>query len=109
MAYDESLAERIRDALDRTAGVVEKKMFGGLCFMLYGNILVGVWKDSLIARIGPEAKSSALEQPHVREFDITGKPMKGWIVVEPEGIEEDEPLKDWIQKAIDFVGELPKK
>src|SRR5437868_260310 len=109
MANDESLAERIRDALARTKGILEKKMFGGICFMLNGNILVGVWKDSLIARVGQIARDGALLELHVREFDITGKPMKGWIMVDPEGIDDDGSLKSWIRLAIDFVGSLPAK
>ena len=109
MAFDESLAARIRAALERTKGVEEKKMFGGIGFLLVGNMLVGVWKDSLIARIGPDAYDDALLEPHVKEFDITGKPMKGWVMVEPEGVEDDDPLKDWIRRAEAFVGTLPVK
>lgn len=109
MAFDESLAARIREALERTKGVGEKKMFGGICFLLGGNMLVGVWKDSLIARLGPDAHDDALMEPHVREFDITGKAMKGWVTVDPEGVEYDGQLKDWIRRAEAFVGTLPKK
>ena len=109
MAFDESLAARIRAALARKKNVEEKKMFGGICFLLNGNMLVGVWKDSLIARLGPEQGDEALLEPHVKVFDITGKPMKNWILVEPEGIEVDDQLKDWIQRAAKFVGKLPKK
>ena len=109
MAFDESLAARIRAALARKKNVEEKKMFGGICFLLNGNMLVGVWKDSLIARLGPEQGDEALLEPHVKVFDITGKPMKNWILVEPEGIEDDDQLKDWIQRAAKFVGKLPKK
>ena len=109
MAYDETLAARIRDALARKKNVEEKKMFGGVGFLLNGNMLVGVWKDSLIARLGPEQGDEALLEPHVKVFDITGKPMKNWILVEPEGIVEDNQLKDWIQRAVKFVGKLPKK
>jgi|SRR5208283_4484916 len=109
MAFDESLAARIRDALVRKKGIEERKMFGGICFLLNGNMLVGVWKDSLIARLGPEQGDEALLEPHVKVFDITGKPMKNWILVEPEGVVEDEQLKDWIQWAVKFVGKLPGK
>jgi TfoX/Sxy family transcriptional regulator of competence genes len=77
MPADESLAARIRDALARTKSVVEQKMFGGIGFLLHGNMLVGVWNDSLIARVGPDAYEDARLEPHVGEFDITGKPMKG--------------------------------
>lgn len=78
MAFDESLADRIRKALARKRGISEKKMFGGICFMLNGNMLVGVWKDSLIVRLGEEQGEEALLEPHVKVFDITGKPMKNW-------------------------------
>ena len=82
-------------------------MFGCLCFFINGNVLAGVWRDALIARIGPDEGEAALREPHVRPFDITGKPMKGWVRVAPEGIEEDEQLNDWIQRAQTFVSELP--
>lgn len=109
MAFDESLAGRIRDILMRKKGVAEKKMFGGIGFLLHGNMLVGVWKESLIVRLGPDPYHDALLEPHVQEFDITGKPMKGWVMVEPEGIDEDTQLKDWIERAWNFVETLPRK
>ena len=84
-------------------------MFGGLGFLLHGNLLVCVWKDSLIVRLGPNEGEEALKEPHVKEFDITGKPMKGWVLVEPEGVEDDHHLKDWIKRAVKFVGALPAK
>jgi hypothetical protein len=73
------------------------------------NMLVGVWKNSLIARLGHEQAAAALDESNVVEFDITGRPMKGWVMVEPEGIESDEQLRDWIQKSLEFVSTLPKK
>lgn len=109
MAFDESLAARIREALARRRNIEEKRMFGCLCFMLGGNALTGVWKNSLIARLGPDEGELALLEPHVRAFDITGKPMRNWVVVGPEGIEDDDQLKDWIERAIKFVKTLPKK
>jgi TfoX/Sxy family transcriptional regulator of competence genes len=109
MAFDKSLAQRIRDALARKKNIEEKKMFGGICFLLNGNMLVGVWKNSLIARLGPAQGEEALLEPHTKEFDITGKPMKNWILVEPEGVENDDQLKDWVQRAAKFVGKLPAK
>src|SRR5438046_6349098 len=109
MAFSESLAGRIRDALARRKNIEEKKMFGGIGFLLHGNMLVGVWKDSLIVRLGPEEGEEALLEPHVKEFDITGRPMKGWIMVEPEGIEDEDQLKEWIQRAVKFVRALPAK
>lgn len=109
MAFDENLAARIRRALARKKGIAERKMFGGLGFLLNGNLLVGVWKDSLIVRLGEEVGEDALKEAHVKVFDITGRPMKNWVLVEPAGIEDDDPLKDWIQRAVRFVGKLPKK
>jgi hypothetical protein len=109
MAFDETLAERIRSALARKKGIAEKKMFGGLGFLLNGNMLVGVWKNSLIARLGPERSDDALLQPHVKEMDITGKPMKGWVMVEPDGVTDVEQVKAWVQRAAKFVGQLPAK
>jgi len=84
-------------------------MFGGVGFLLHGNLLVGIWKDSLIARIDPAAYEAALAQDHVRPFDITGRPMKGWVLVDPDGIESDEQLVAWIDRATVFVKGLPKK
>ena len=109
MAFSESLAARVRDALMRTKGVDEKRMFGGVAFLLRGNMLVGVWKDSLIVRLGPEAAAAALREPHVAPFDITGKAMKGWALVGPEVLDNDEQLKDWIERAMSFVAMLPAK
>src|SRR5437660_5358267 len=109
MAFDENLAARIRSTLARKKNIEEKKMFGGIGFLLSGNMLVGVWKDSLIVRLGPEQGEEALLEPHVKEFDITGRAMKGWVLVEPEGIENDEQLKGWIQRAMKFVRTLPAK
>ena len=109
MAFDETIAARIRQALARKKGVGEKKMFGGIVFFLNGNMLVGVWKNSLIVRLGQNQQDEALLEPHVREFDITGKPMRNWVLVEPEGVEEDDQLKDWIERAWKFVKVLPKK
>ena len=109
MAFSEALADRIRQRLARRKGVEEKKMFGGVGFLLHGNMLVGVWKDSLIVRLGPEGGEEALKEPHVSEFNITGRAMKGWVLVAPEGVEEDDQLKDWIERATRFVRTLPAK
>jgi len=109
MAFSESLAKRIRERLARRKNVEEKKMFGGVGFLFNGNMLVGVWRDSLIVRLGPDEGDEALLEPHVKEFDITGRPIKGWVLVEPEGVVEDQALKDWIQRAVRFVGTLPTK
>src|SRR5436189_5794925 len=109
MAFDESLAERIRQALVRKKNIEEKKLFGCICFFLNGNALAGVLKDRLIARLGPDEAEAALREPHVRAFDITGRPMRNWVAVEPGGVEDDDQLKDWIERATKFVRTLPKK
>ena len=109
MAFDETLAARIRDALARKRGVEEKKMFGGIGFLLHGNMLVGVWKESLVVRLGEEEGEEALKEPHVKEFDITGRPMRNWVLVGPEGVQNDEQLNAWIQRAVKFVVALPAK
>ena len=109
MAFSEELAERIRQGLARRKGIEEKKMFGGVGFLLGGNMLVGVWMDSLIARLGPDEGEEALKEPHVKEFDITGRPMKGWVLVGPEGVGDDDQLSDWIQRAVKFSATLPAK
>ena len=84
-------------------------MFGGVGFLLHGNTLVGVWKNSLIVRLGPEEGEQALKEPHVSEFNITGRAMKGWVLVGPEGVEGDEQLGGWIDRATKFVKTLPAK
>ena len=109
MAFDESLAGRIRDALARRKNIEEKTMFGCICFFLNGNALAGVWKDRLIARFGPDESEAARREPHVRAFDITGRAMRNWVAVEPERVEDDDQLADWIERAIKFVKSLPRK
>jgi TfoX/Sxy family transcriptional regulator of competence genes len=109
MAYSESLVYRIRDVFVGRRGITEKKMFGGIAFLLYGTMCVGVWQTSLIVRLGAEQAAAALKEPYVVEFDTTGRPMKGWAVVEAEGIETDRELCEWIERAVEFVENLPRK
>lgn len=109
MAYDHGLAERIRELFADRPGIVEKKMFGGLCWLVNGNLACGVFKDFLIVRVGPENEAAALNRPHARRFDITGRPMKGWVMVSPDGYAEDEDLGRWVEMGIDFAGGLPPK
>jgi hypothetical protein len=109
MAFNETLAERIRQLLARRKNVEEKKMFGCVCFLLGGNALAGVWTDRLIARLGPDEGEAALREAHVRAFDITGSPMRNWVAVESEGVEDDDQLKGWIDLALKFVKTLPAK
>ncbi len=107
MAFDEALAARIREMLAHRKNIEERKMFGCIAFLAGGNAVVGVWKRSLIARVGPDNYEEALLEPHVREFDITGRPMKGWVQVKPGGVEDDERLKAWVERAVSFVRTLP--
>jgi TfoX/Sxy family transcriptional regulator of competence genes len=109
MAFSEGLAERIRQALSRRKGIEEKTMFGGIGFLLNGNMLVGVWQDSMIVRLQPERSDEALQELHVSEFNITGRAMKGWVLVGPEAVRESKQLNGWIQRAVKFVGKLPAK
>ncbi|HZY84136.1 MAG TPA: TfoX/Sxy family protein [Gemmataceae bacterium] len=109
MAFDEALAERIRRRLARREDLEERKMFGGVGYLLNGDLLVGVWKRSLVVRLGLDDGEEALKEPNVKEFDITGRPMRNWALVEPEGVESDDQLHGWVQRAVRFVGKLPAK
>jgi hypothetical protein len=110
MTYDTNLAQRIRDLLaDYDSILVEKKMFGGLAFMLQGNFTCGLTKEDLVVRVGPEKYAEALEHPHTRPMDFTGKPMKGWVYVNPPGYETDEYLAQWINQGVAFALSLPPK
>ena len=109
MAYDEALAQRIRAALPGIPGIIEKKMFGGIAFMVDGNMACGVSKDNLMVRISPDATDAALAQPHVRVFDMTGRPVKGWVLVEPAGIQADDDLKRWMEQGVVYAQSLPPK
>ena|SRR5687767_8494044 len=109
MAYDEGLAERLREALGSHRGIVEKKMFGGLAFMSRGHMFLGILGDVLMARVGPDQYEEALSLAHVRVMDFTGKPMKGYVFVDPPGLEEDRELDRWIERCHGFVRSLPPK
>ena len=109
MAYDEGLAQRIRDILEDGDGIQEKKMFGGICYLLNWNMICGVYKDYLIVRVGPNSYAESLTKPHTREFDITGRPMKGWVTVSEEGYSDDSDLDKWVHKGLDFAASLPPK
>ena len=109
MAYDETLAERIRKALGKRKGLVAKQMFGGIAFLLNGNMCVGVHKDELIVRLDPDKTDAALTKPHTRLFDLSGRPMKGWILVAPKGIATGAQLGKWLTLAAGYAGALPPK
>ena len=109
MAYDEGLAQRVREVMEAHPMTDEKKMFGGVGFMIDGNIACGVLNDELIVRVGPLDYQAALDQRHTREFDITGRAMKGWIMVQADGYESDEALEIWVEKGVAFALTLPPK
>jgi hypothetical protein len=109
VAYDESLADRIRDLISARADVSERKMFGGIGFMIAGNMAVGVIGEDLIVRLDPSDAEQALGEPGVREFDFTGRPMKGWLFVGPEATARDEDFAGWIDAGADFAASLPSR
>lgn len=109
MAFDDTLAERIRKRLGKRAGLTEKKMFGGIGFMLGGNMACGVHGRDMIVRLDPEETEKALSEPYTRRFDLTGRPMKGWILVAPEGVATDAALGKWVGIAAKFAESLPAK
>ena len=108
MAYDLTLAERIRLQLG-SIPFVEKKMFGGVGFLLNGNMTCGVHKNDLIVRVDPEKHAALLKKSFVRPFDMTGRPMKGWLVVDAEGLKTEKQFSAWIKEGIEFASTLPPK
>jgi TfoX/Sxy family transcriptional regulator of competence genes len=109
MAYDEELADRVRDVIAAHAGLSERKMFGGIGFMLDGKMAVGIIGEDLIVRLDPEDAAKALTEQGVREFDFTGRPMKGWIFVAPEATGDDEQLTGWVEAGASYAASLPDK
>ncbi len=109
MAYDEALAERVRDVLDLREGIEERRMFGGIAFMLHGNMAVGILGEDLMVRLGREEAEKALAEPHTRPFDFTGRPMKTTIYVSPEGTRSEEDLAGWVDAGADHAASLPPK
>jgi hypothetical protein len=109
MAYDEALAARIRRSLADRDDVEEKHMFGGVAFMVGGHMAVGVVGDTLMTRVGPDDYARLLDEAHVREMDFTGRPLKGFLYVEPEGIATAAPLRRWVGRGVAFAAALPPK
>jgi TfoX/Sxy family transcriptional regulator of competence genes len=109
MVFSEALAQRVRDMLSPLATSEEKKMFGGIAFMVSGNMTVGVIQDNLIARVGLKNFEAALGKPGADLFQPTGKPMAGWVAIAPDGHQNDEDLEGWINLALEFVKTLPTK
>jgi len=109
MSYDEGLAQRVREILEEKPEFGEKKMFGGICFLLFGNMVCGIIRDDLIVRVGATNYNAALKMPHTKKFDLTGKALTGWVMVLSTALDSDEDLNDWVQKAVTFVRTLPPK
>jgi TfoX/Sxy family transcriptional regulator of competence genes len=109
MAYSENVAERLRHALKRRQGVSEKKMFGGLAFLMNGNMCCGVVDDNVVLRLGKDGAEKALEEKHIREMDFTGTPLASMVYLRPAGYKTDEDLRRWVQRAADFTRTLPAK
>jgi len=109
MAFDEQLASRLRELFEGNLDIRERKMFGGLCFMCRGHMFVGIVGDELMARVGPENYPAVLQQAHVRPMDFTGKPMKGYVFIAPDGLPSRQSLEMWAEKCLHFIDTLPPK
>ncbi len=109
MAYDEVLAERVRSCLAPRPDVVAMKMFGGIAFMVGGNMACGIVGEDLMVRVGPEAHAAALAEPHVRPMDFSGRPMRGYVYVGPDGLGTDADLDRWVERGVVFAQTLPPK
>ena len=109
MPYDPIIEERISELTDNWQALDKKKMFGGICYLLNGNMCFGIYKEFIIIRAGQELADSMLEQPNIRPFDITGKSMKGWFVVGPEGYDNDEKMLQFLRMGREFALTLPPK
>jgi hypothetical protein len=109
MAFDEALAARVRKALGKRKGLTEKKMFGGIAFLLHGNMCCGVHRNDLIVRLAAADTEKALKKRHTRVFDLTGRPMRGWVLVEPAALATDASVSEWVSMSSTFAGALPRK
>jgi TfoX/Sxy family transcriptional regulator of competence genes len=109
MAYDQAVAERIREEIRVMRPHTEKRMFGGIAFFVNGNMACGVIGDRVMVRVGPERYEEALAQPHAGPFDMTGRAMRGWVSIAPEGYASDERLSDWVGQGVEFAATLPAK
>lgn len=110
MAYDKNLAERVLQALGHQPSLTEKEMFGGIGFLIRGNMACGVYGRELIVRVGPAGHDAAMQEPHVRPFDLSGgKPPRGWLLVKPSGLKTPAQLRRWVERGVEFAGSLPAK
>lgn len=109
MAYNKILAKRVRTLLQKTSGILEKQMFGGVGFLIHGNMACGILNDDLIIRVGSANYDAALKSSHAREFDVTGRVMKGWVMVSSSGYDSDKDLSSWVERGVSFARSLPGK
>ena len=109
MPYDEQLARRVRPLMALRCGFSEKKMFGGMAYFLEGNLCVGVFRESLVVRVGINAYAAALEEPFVTIFGAVKRPMRGWVMVGPEGLDDMTAIRAWVERGVEFVETLPPK
>jgi len=109
MSYDEKLAQGISEILKGKRGISQKEMFGGLCFLLNGNMLCGIAKGKLVARVGPESYDKFLKEKYASPMDFTGRPLKGMVYVGPSGLKSRASLAKWVKRSVDFVKTLSKK
>ena len=109
MAFDERLAQRVRETLGRARSITEQRMFGGLCFLVNGNMCCGVERDRLVVRVGPKQYEQALSKPHARPMDFTGRPLTGFVYVSAKGYRTAASLKAWVSYGLDFAKSLPSK
>jgi TfoX/Sxy family transcriptional regulator of competence genes len=110
MAYDEDLANRIRELLAGEAGVTEQRMFGGLAFLIGGNMSVAAsGQGGILVRVAPEDTEALLEKPHARAFEMRGREMRGWLRVDPEGVRTKRQLEPWVRRGVQYARSLPAK
>ena len=109
MPYDDGLAHRLRRTLGDRPGLSERRMFGGLSFLLWGNLACGVIDESMVARVGPDAYEDALAEPHARPFDFTGRPLRGLVYVDPPDLASDASLEAWVARSVAYASSLPRR
>lgn len=109
MTFNEITAVKVRNLLEKTPGLSERRVFGGVAFMVGGNMCCGVIEDQLVVRLGPESYESALREPHTSPMDLTGRPLAGFVSVAPEGFDTQDALHKWIDRGLDFVRTLPAR
>jgi TfoX/Sxy family transcriptional regulator of competence genes len=109
MPFDDTLAHRVRTILEKIEGLSEKKMFGGLCFLVKGHMALGLVNEDLMIRVRPDSYEKTLSQPHVRKMDFTGKPLKGFLYIDAKGTESEKDLRKWVLKGVEFARSLPAK